>query len=134
MMNQFAQMQKVFNEKQLSIDSSILRCHHFMHFLSDMTNKIKVINFTNFYELLEEENKKRSNKSFWIQINEGDLCQILADEFNATVKIYESLAKFIEWKNKVYDFRLNNAARKIQKMVRKKFIAPFMQLYKIIYS
>lgn len=38
------------------------------------------------------------------------------------------------WKNKVYNFRVNNAARKIQKQVRKKFIEPFMQLYKIIYS
>lgn len=62
MMNQFAQMQKVFNEKQLSIDSSILRCRHFMHFSSDMTNKIKVINFTNFYELLEEEEQEEKQQ------------------------------------------------------------------------
>jgi hypothetical protein len=39
-----------------------------------------------------------------------------------------------EWKEKVYRFRVNNAARKIQRQVRKKFIEPFMQLYKIIYS
>lgn len=38
------------------------------------------------------------------------------------------------WKKKVYDFRLQHAARKIQRMVRKKFIAPFIELYKIIYS
>ena len=42
--------------------------------------------------------------------------------------------KTVMWKNKVYEFRLNHAARKIQKMVRKKFIAPYIELYKIIYS
>jgi len=44
------------------------------------------------------------------------------------------LTRYIAWKNKVYDFRLQHAARKIQRMVRKKFIAPFIELYKIIYS
>ena len=59
---------------------------------------------------------------------------MLAGEFDATISSYEQLSKCRDWKNKVYDFRLNHAARKIQKMVRKKFIAPYMELYKIIYS
>jgi hypothetical protein len=50
---QFAQMQKIFNEKQMVVDSSVLKCRHFMHFLSELLEKIKVISFTHFYELLE---------------------------------------------------------------------------------
>ena len=40
-----------------------------MHFLNEAINKIKIINFNNFYELLEEENKKKNSESFWIDIN-----------------------------------------------------------------
>jgi hypothetical protein len=119
-------MQKVFNNKLITADSSILRCRHFMHFLSDIVNKIKLINFSNFYELLEEENKKKNNEPFWIEIDEANLCEVLSTEFTATLNIYEKLTSFIAWKNRVYEFRLNNAARKIQKTVKKKFIQPYM--------
>lgn len=54
-------MQKLFNDKLSNTDSSILRCKHFMHFLNEMLSKVRIINFTNFYELLEEENKKKNN-------------------------------------------------------------------------
>lgn len=40
-----------------------------MHFLNEAINKVKIINFNNFYELLEEENKKKNSESFWIDIN-----------------------------------------------------------------
>lgn len=33
------------------------------------------------------------------------------------------------WKDKVYNFRINNAAKKIQKQVKKKFIEPYLQIY-----
>lgn len=72
-------MQKVFNEKQMVSDSSVLKCRHFMHFLSEMLEKIKVVSFSHFYELLEEDNKKRNNEPFWIDIQESELCQILSD-------------------------------------------------------
>lgn len=50
-----------------------------MHFLSEMLEKIKVVSFSHFYELLEEDNKKRNNEPFWIDIQESELCQILSD-------------------------------------------------------
>lgn len=53
MLNGVAQLQKTFNEKLSNTDSSVLRCRHFMHYLTEATNKIRVINFNNFYELLE---------------------------------------------------------------------------------
>lgn len=34
LLNQLAQMQKLFNDKQSTTDSSVLRCKHFMHLLS----------------------------------------------------------------------------------------------------
>ena len=52
MLNGVTQLQKTFNEKLSNTDSSILRCRHFMHYLTEATNKIRVINFNNFYELL----------------------------------------------------------------------------------
>lgn len=85
---QFGQMQRIFNDKQMAADSSVLRCRHFMHLLSEMLSEIKVVNLTNFYELLEEENKKKLNEPFWIEIQEGELCQILSEEFKGTIKIY----------------------------------------------
>jgi hypothetical protein len=68
LLTHFSQLQKIFNDKLVTADSSILRCRHFMHFLSEIVSKIKVINFSNFYELLEEDNKKKNNESFWIDI------------------------------------------------------------------
>lgn len=76
-----SQLQKIFNDKLSNTDSSILRCKHFMHFISAAINKIQTINYTNFYELLEEENKKKNSESFWIDIDEPALCSILAEEF-----------------------------------------------------
>lgn len=69
LLNSTTHLQKIFNDKLSSTDSSVLRCKHFMHFLNDAISKIKVINFNNFYELLEEENKKKNSESFWIDIN-----------------------------------------------------------------
>lgn len=69
LLNSITYLQKIFNDKISNTDSSILRCKHFMHFLSEPINKIRIINFNNFYELLEEENKKKNNESFWIDIN-----------------------------------------------------------------
>ncbi len=51
-----------------------------------------------------------------------------------TFDVFEKINNYRLWKQKVYNFRVNNAARKIQRQVRKKFIEPFMQVYKIIYS
>ena len=48
--------------------------------------------------------------------------------------MFDKINAYRVWKERVYNFRVNNAARKIQRQVRKKFIEPFMQLYKIIYS
>lgn len=45
----FSQMQKVFNEKLSTTDSSILRCRHFMHFLNETISRIKIINYSNLY-------------------------------------------------------------------------------------
>jgi hypothetical protein len=56
------------------------------------------------------------------------------DEFKVTFDVFEKINAYRLWKEQVYNFRVNNAARKIQRQVRKKFIEPFMQLYKIIYS
>jgi hypothetical protein len=56
------------------------------------------------------------------------------DEFKVTFDIFEKINAYRLWKERVYNFRVNNAARKIQRQARKKFIEPFMQLYKIIYS
>ena len=78
MLNQFSLMQKIFNQKQHTGDSSILKCRHFMHFLSELVNKIRAINFNNFYELLEEENKRKNNEPFWVDFKESDLCGTLA--------------------------------------------------------
>jgi hypothetical protein len=48
---------------------------------------------------------------------------------NATFKAYEKINDLRKWKNKVYEFRLNNAAKKIQKQFKKKFIEPYLQIY-----
>ena len=87
-MNEFSQIKKVFNDKLITADSSILRCKHFMHYLSSIIAKIKIVNFGHFYELLEEENKKKNNEAFWIEIEEAHLCEILSSEFKATINIY----------------------------------------------
>jgi hypothetical protein len=62
------------------------------------------------------------------------LCDIFVEEFKVTFDVYEKINNYKLWKEEVYAFRVKNAARKIQKQVRKKFIEPFMKLYKIIYS
>lgn len=54
LLNNITHLQKIFNDKLSNTDSSVLRCKHFMHFLNEAINKIKIINFNNFYELLEE--------------------------------------------------------------------------------
>lgn len=56
------------------------------------------------------------------------------EEFKCTFEVFDKINAYRLWKEQVYNFRVNNAARKIQRQVRKKFIEPFMQLYKIIYS
>ena len=134
LLNQLTVMQKIFNHKLSNTDSSQLRCRHFMHFLSQLLNRVRVINFNSFYELLEEQGKKRNNESYWVEIDEAEVCSILAEEFTATININRKLQEYLVWRKKVYDFRVNHAARKIQRMVRKKFIAPFLELYKIMYS
>lgn len=40
----------------------------------------------------------------------------------ATFSTYNKINKLRLWKDKVYNFRINNAAKKIQKQVKKKFI------------
>ena len=50
----------------------------------------------------------------------------MAGEFKATLAIHHQLTNYVSWKNRVYEFRLNHAARKIQRMARKKFITPFI--------
>jgi hypothetical protein len=47
----------------------------------------------------------------------------------ATFNTYNRINELRKWKNKVYEFRINNAAKKIQKQVKKKFIEPYMQIY-----
>lgn len=48
-LGQLTQMQKIFTDKLSNIDSSLLRCKHFMHFISDILSKIRIVNFSNFY-------------------------------------------------------------------------------------
>ena len=126
LLNQLSVMQKIFNSRLSSTDSSLLRCRHFMHLLNDFLTKIRIINFNSFYELLQEESKKRTHDSFWVEIDEAELCATIAQEFTATLSINHKLRECLVWKRKVYDFRVNHAARKIQRMVRKKFIAPYL--------
>lgn len=49
MTGQLNKLEKIFSEKQTGYDSSVLRCRHFMHFLSEMTSRVKVISFNHFY-------------------------------------------------------------------------------------
>jgi hypothetical protein len=44
------------------------------------------------------------------------------DEFKVTFDVFEKINAYRLWKEQVYNFRVNNAARKIQRQVRKKFI------------
>lgn len=53
LLNNISHLQKIFNDKLSNTDSSILRCKHFMHFLNTAISKIKMISYSNFYELLE---------------------------------------------------------------------------------
>lgn len=96
--------------------------------------RIRELSFQNFYELLDENNKRKSGNTFWIEVDEAELCDIFVEEFKATFESFKKLNNYRLWKNEIYNFRLNFAAKKIQKQVKKKFIEPFMQLYKIIYS
>jgi hypothetical protein len=66
---QLTQMQKIFTDKVTNTDSSLLRCKHFMHFLSDLLAKVRIVNFASFYELLNEQNKKKNCETFWIDVD-----------------------------------------------------------------
>lgn len=44
-----------------------------MHYLNEVLGNIRIVNFSHFYELLEEENKRKNNHSFWIDIDESEL-------------------------------------------------------------
>lgn len=48
---------------------------------------------------------------------------------NATFQSFNRINELRKWKDRVYEFRLNNAAKKIQKQVKKKFIEPYLQIY-----
>ena len=54
MLNDFIHLQKVFSDKMSFTDSSYLRCKHFMHFISDSLSKVKKINYSLLYEILDE--------------------------------------------------------------------------------
>ena len=45
------------------------------------------------------------------------------------MKTYEKINEIRIWKEKVYNFRVQHAAKKIQREVKKKFIEPYLQIY-----
>lgn len=47
----------------------------------------------------------------------------------ATFETYKKINDLKNWKNEVYQFRLNLAAKKIQRQVKKKFIEPYQEMY-----
>lgn len=43
---------KALDERNSEINSNILKCKHFIHYFMDTLDKVRKINFANFYELL----------------------------------------------------------------------------------
>ena len=46
----------------------------------------------------------------------------------------ENTVGLIEWKAKLQRMRENICAKKIQRMVRKKFIQPYVEIYNVMYE
>ena len=58
---------------------------------------IKKVTFFNFYDLLEEQNKKK-NSNFWVQIEENDLNKFYTDEMTHVLDNYRNINKIRVWK------------------------------------
>ena len=58
---------------------------------------IKKVTFFNFYDLLEEQNKKK-NSNFWVQIEENDLNKFFTDEMTHVLDNYRNINKIRVWK------------------------------------
>ncbi len=50
------------------------------------------------------------------------------------ITLFTKTAEILEWKKKVHVFRMNYAAKKIQRQVRAKFIQPYMDIYNMMFD
>ena len=91
---------RLFDDKNVDIDSSLLRCKHFLHFLELSLESIRKVNFFNFYELLEEYNKKKT-RNFWVNFDEDELGEIFAKEVSSVIRVYNEINERRLWKDKV---------------------------------
>jgi hypothetical protein len=108
-------------------ENSVLKCRHFLHWMGELTARIRQVSFLNLYEILEEADRKSCR--FSMEVDEDSIGAIYLEHILAEVSLYVKTNAIIEWKKKVHAFRLNVAAKKIQRQVRAKFIQPYMDIY-----
>ena len=46
----------------------------------------------------------------------------------------EKTVGLLEWKSKIQRVRENTSARKIQRMIRQKFIEPYVEIYNVMFD
>lgn len=67
--HQINSLMRALDERNSEIGSNALKCKHFLHYFSNAIEVIRRVTYYNFYELLEEENRKKTS-SFHIPMSD----------------------------------------------------------------